>query len=323
MHKPPASSSFAHSVLAAALPKDGAAPEWVTVFPRLGAFKTRDGRAFSADGDALLAVFEADAIDVPVDVMHQTDTAMATGGRADAVGWINALRVSAGALEARVDWNDEGKALLAARKYRFTSPSFFHDAAGRATRLKALALVTAPALGNQPALAAATSEDIQPEPLMKDIAAALGLNAEANESACLAALRARLDASVPKAVHDEALASLAAVNAQLATIKADERKARVDALIGAALKDKKITPAEKDHYVALCATDEGLASVAKLIEAKPALLAGSALETRAAVQDGAVLNPTQLAAQANKLVAEGGAADIAEAVTILTAKAAA
>jgi phage I-like protein len=316
-------SGLTQAFLGAKLPRgESGAPEWVTVFPRLGAFSTRDGRSYIADGAALLAAFAADAIDVPVDVMHQTDTAMTTGGRADAVGWIVELRVRGDALEARVDWNDEGRALLAAKKYRYVSPSFYHDAQGRAQRLKALSLVNAPAIAAQPALASAQNQN-QPEPPMKDIAAVLGLNAEASEAACLAALNARLAASVPKDVHDAALASLAAAKSELDAVKAADRKAKVEALIEGALSAKKIMPAEKDHFVALCATDDGFAAVAKLIETKPAFLAASGLDQRPAPQAGEALDPVLLAAQANKLVADGGASDIAEAVTLLTSKKAA
>lgn len=312
----PQDTLYSHSVCAAALPRDGAAPEWITIFPKTGRIATRDNRAFSVDGDALLGAFAADAIDVPVDVMHQTDTALATGGRADAVGWIVELRLREGALEGRVDWNEEGRALLAARKYRFTSPSFFHDSANRATRLKAVALVTAPALGNQPALA--SLQPAQSETSMKLIAATLGLSEDANETSCLAALKARLDAAVPKVVHDETLANLTAAAAELGAIKAAGRKARIDALIDGALKARKITPAERAHYEALCATDEGLASVEKLIAAKPALLAGSALDERRAPEADARMDAALLAAQANKLVADGRASDIAEAMTLIT-----
>ncbi len=122
---------------------------------------TRDGRSFQVDADRLIRAFQEDGIAVPIDVNHQTDTAAATGGRCDAVGWIEELRVNAGKLEARVDWLDEGKALINERRYRYTSPSFYHSPDGLTTRLKAVALVTAPALANQIALASAGSPEEQ------------------------------------------------------------------------------------------------------------------------------------------------------------------
>jgi phage I-like protein len=306
--------------IASALPKDGSAPEWLVVFPALGKIDTRDGRTFDVDGETLLAAFRQDGIDLPLDVMHQTDTALASGGRADAVGWIDELRIRAGALEAHVVWNDEGKALLAAKKYRFTSPSFFHDSAKRVTRLKAIALVTSPALANQPALAASHQ---QSEPPMKTIATALGLSEDANETSCLSALQARLANSIPKDVHEATLATLAAARGELDGIKTAARKEKVDVLIEGALKAKKILPAEKDHYAALCASDAGFDTVAKLLGGKTELLAASGLDARRAPEGDTGMSAVQLAAEANKLVASGAAVCIADAMTMVTSRKAA
>lgn len=302
-HKAQAANLLLFSIVSA-LPGDGSAPEWIVIFPQLGKLTTRDGRGFTADGKALLAAFREDGIEIPVDEMHQTDTAMAAGGAARAVGWISELRIRDGALEGKVDWADAGKALLAAKAYRYTSPSFFHDAEGRALRLKAVALVTAPALGNQPALAAAQT---QPEPPMKSIANFLGLSEDANESSCLAALTTRMAEMAPKKALDEAVANLAAANARLDAVNAAARAAKVDALIGDALKAKKIIPAEKDHYVALCATEVGLDAVEKLFAAKGAVLAGSGLDAQRQPEPGAPVKAAQLAAKATKLVDEARA----------------
>ena len=316
MTKSPALLCIKHSI-ASALPKDGAAPEWIVVFPSLGEIETRDGRFFTIDGDALCAAFAKDGIDLPIDVMHETDTALRNGRRADAVGWIDELRVRAGALEAHVAWNEEGKSLLAAKKYRFTSPSFFHDAAGNALWVKAVSLVTSPALANQPALA--SSQNLKAvEPPMNAIAAALGLSEDANETSCLSALQAKLALAVPKDVHEAALASLAATRTELDTIKAAARKEKIDALLEGALKARKILPADKDHYEALCATDAGFETVGKLIGSKAEQLAPSGLDSRKQPESGNALSAVQLAAAANKLVASGQAVSIADAMTMVT-----
>ena len=51
------------------LPEDGSAPEWVTVFPKVGRVETRDGRAFEVSAATLMAAFADDAIKIPVDVL--------------------------------------------------------------------------------------------------------------------------------------------------------------------------------------------------------------------------------------------------------------
>ncbi|WP_424361805.1 phage protease [Methylocystis parvus] len=142
----------------APLPKNGSAPEWITIFPKIGQIKTRDGRSYTVDAEAIMRAFEADGLELPIDLNHATDTAMAQGMGAPAVGWITALKIERGALRGKVDWGAKGKEALAAREYRYVSPSFWHTAEGdgnKTTRLKAVALVTAPALGQQQALASA------------------------------------------------------------------------------------------------------------------------------------------------------------------------
>ncbi len=297
----------------------GEAPEWITLFPQVGNVTTRDGRSYHVDAETLIAAFRSDRIKLPIDINHATDLAAVHGGAAEAQGWIVDLRQDGTSLQAKVDWLDSGRELLKARKYLYISPAFWQDRNNNATRLKAAALVTSPALADQPALAAATT---QQEPTMKTLLTALGLSTEANEAACLAAvtdLKAKLEASVPKAVHETTVASLATATTELDALKKSTRDAKVEALLTAALNAKKILPAEKDHYLALCSSDEGLASVEKLIAAKPAMLGGSAIETRQ-VENTDGVTAAQLAAKASDMVAKGEAPSVADAVTMLSSK---
>lgn len=307
-------ADFAFHALAAALPAGEAPPEWIAIFPKVGRIETRDGRSYDVDAAALIARFKADGVAVPIDVNHATHHAARTGARADAVGWIKELRVEGGALQGKVDWLDEGKTLLAAKSYRFISPDFFHSPEGKTTWLRSVALVTAPALGGQKALAAASPQETQ----MKELAAALGVTADANEAALLTALGAGF---VPKKNHDELVAQLAASQAKLKEIETAGRKARVDALIEGALKEKKILPAEKDHYAQLCASDAGFESVKALLAAKSPTLGKSGLDEKKELDDGAPLTAAQLQAKANKMVADGEATDFVAAISQLNAEA--
>lgn len=312
-----------------ALPTDGSAPEWITLFPKTGRVQTRDGRTFEVSAATLMAAFQADGIDLPVDVNHATDTAALMGGRADAVGWGTELREHDGALQIKVDWLEEGRGLLAARKYRYTSPSFFQNG-GSAIRLKAVALVTSPALGGQPALASASGTFAggpQEPHTMKTIATALGLAEGASEAECLSTLAALKAGSVPKKVHDETLAQLQARSDELDGIRKAAREARVTGLIEGALKAKKIVPALKSHYAELCSTDAGLDTVEKLFAGMTPALPGSGLDDRAPPQGGdAPADPVLLAAAAQKIQDEAKAAGrpigFGEAMTLATRKAA-
>ena len=119
---------------------------------------------------------------------------------------------------------------------------------------------------------------------MKTLLAALGLAVTATEAEGLAALTA-LQAKIVdpatyvlKTVHDATLAQLAAATGELETTRSAARKKDVDALLEGALKAKKILPAQREHYATLCATDDGLAQVKKLLEASPAMLGASGLD---------------------------------------------
>ena len=319
----PADGIVLHA-LAASIPDGaGAVEEWVTLFDQLGEIQTRDGRTYVIDGDALVARFDAEGIDLPVDVNHATDLAAVTGARSDAVGWISKLAIQNGKLRGRWTLLDEGKALLAAKKYRYLSPSFQADKQRRSLRLMAVALVTAPALASQTALAAAQTPQPTPEPVMKSVALALGLKDDASEAECLSAITTKVTGMVAKDVHDAALLQLNTASAELAALKASARKDKVDGVISAALSAKKILPAEKDHYIALCASDDGLASVEKLFAAKTALLAASDLDDRQTSgsagdgQDAQSLADAALKIQNDRLAA-GGTISFAEAMTLAT-----
>lgn len=254
-------------------------PEWIKIGPR-GAFVTRDGRNYSFDPEALVARFAAEGVDVPIDLDHGI---VEKRPGAVAQGWIREMQARADGLYGRPEWLAGGQAVLTARTHRYVSPSFHHDDQGAATWVHSVSLVPAPALPGAAVASAGGKPDFAPartETSMKGIAAALGLQADASETACLSALDALRGGMVDKKVHDQAIASLAAATQKIEGIEKAAHTKAVDELLEGALKAKKILPAEKDGYAELCATAEGLASVKKLIEAKPATLGASGLDAK-------------------------------------------
>ena len=305
----------ASEVAMAAAGADGGAeaPAWIKIAPR-GAIGTRDGRRYAFDPEALVARFGADAVDVPIDINHVIASKAPEGDAAPAVGWIRRMEARPDGLYGEADWLEAGRATLAARTHRYVSPTFPHDADGRALWIHSVSLVAAPALSRMPARAGA--DPANQEPTMTGIATALGLAEGADETACLSALGKLKAETVAKAVHDQTLATLSSTTKELDELKSTNRKAKVDAVLDAALKAKKILPAQKDAYAALCATDDGLAQIEKLIEASPAQLVASGLDDRqpASGED----SPAQLAAKAHvyrkKLADAGQSIDFADAV---------
>ncbi len=260
-----------------------AAPERIMLFPQGGAIRTRDGRAFAIDFARLMARFQADGLKVPLDINHATEILAPKGERADPVGFVTALEQDGAALYGRVEWIDPASAPSLLKAYPYVSPAF-PAPNGEALWLKSVALVASPALAAQPALAQADPSYI-PEIPMKTVLAALGLAETASEAECLAAittLKTTADPTihVPKAVHEETVAKLAAVSTELDTLRGTQRTAKVEAVIEGALQAKKILPAQRDHYAALCATDAGLAAVEQLLANAPELLGASGLGSK-------------------------------------------
>lgn len=257
----------------------GGVPEWIKIAPR-GPTTTRTRKPYSFDPEALAARFNADDVKVPIDFDHGIVRLAASGQRADAIGWIEEMAARDDGLYGRVEWLDAGKAALAARTHRYISPSFPHDEQGNATWIHSVALVTAPDLANMPALADARHDASQkPETSMtKTIAAALGLADTADEQACLSAITTLKAGTVSAEVHSQTLATLSTTKDELAELKASIRKGTVDGLLEAALKAKKIVPAQRETFAALCATEDGLKQVTALLAATPEGLGASGLD---------------------------------------------
>lgn len=254
----------------------GHEPEWIQIAPR-GRHTARDGRSFDFNPEVLAARFVRDGVDIAIDLDHATAKKAMLGEAAPAHGWIKAFEARPAGLFGKVEWLDAGKAVLAARTHRYLSPTVPHTEDGRVTWIHSVALVAAPAL-SMPAIASAspTSE----EPSMKQIASLLGLSALADEPSCLTAittLQARID---PK-VHQATLDALSAKTGELETLQASIRKDRVNALLEDALKAKKISPAQREGYEALCANDAGFEGVKKIFETLGAGLGASGLDDKA------------------------------------------
>jgi phage I-like protein len=308
----PNNETAIHIFGAALTVNEAGAPDWITLFPKTGKITTRDERELNVDAQALMDVFKAQNVFIPIDINHATETAATSGGRSDAVGWITEMELRDNALMGRVEWLPKGRKLVTDKKYRYTSPAVFADKiTGKTTWIKSVALVTAPALDNQPVLNTAQNSSLEPsnsEPLkdapMKSILHALGLNADADEAKCLSAVDAlKLTAStaIPKVIHDKVVEQLSAASTELETLKAASHKAKIDALLEGALKAKIIVPAERPEFEALCANEAGFAQVQTLFAKKTPMLETSKLETAKAEIDSGELSPHQLAAKAREL----------------------
>ncbi len=257
--------------------KSAAAPVWIKLAPR-GRFTARDGRQLEVDPELLVRRFQADAVDVPIDIDHAIPKKALFGDTAPAVAWIEELAAREDGLYGRVSWLDGGLAVLKARTHRYISPAFPADENGKAIWLHSAGLVAAPGI-SMPAVASADPSSQQEPFMLKKIAIALGLTEAADEAACLNAISA-FALRVDRAVHEQTLATLSATTAELEALKKTGHDKEVSELLEGALTAKKITPAQRAELEPLCATAGGFDQVKKLIEATAPGLGASGLDKK-------------------------------------------
>jgi phage I-like protein len=243
---------------------------------------------------------------LPIDENHATDLAAPQGGQAPALGWMKNLCADAtGAIWADVEWTDRGRDALAKREYRFVSPVFGSTAGGEINTILRAALTNNPNL-SLPALNSAQPGNPAKENCMQNILAALGLAETATEQEAIAliqAMRAQLTAANATKKPTVPIAALAAaeqapsidlaiyalrtdLNAmearattaekQLAEFKSVQFKRAVEDTVDAAIRDRKIAPASKQEYIALCTTQEALETFRKVVAVNPELISSRA-----------------------------------------------
>ena len=282
----------------------GEPPEWLLLLPAGPAVRLRDGRAFaSAGAAAVVAEWQRQGLDLPVDLNHAEVHFAPYGGDSPAYGWVTAMEVRAGAAWGRVEWTDEGRQTITARRYRYYSPTFSVMRTARGGReivgITSVALVNRPAL---PGIAALAREESN----MKDgIRAALGLAEEATEQQVVEAIAllkqppataapaaAQSQAGAPAAdgaapaagqetvpVADYQLVAARARTAEDALRARDEAdlKAEAEAAVDGAVRERKIAPASRGYHLEGCRTRTDLDRFKAFAASAPELIpAGSA-----------------------------------------------
>lgn len=179
--------------------EDGASGAWVLLLP-LGKFAGRDGRGPYDSGTAahMAAIVEATkkragTTELVVDYDHQSvfSAVPGVGGLAPAAGWIKEFDVREDGLYGRVVWTTRAARAIRAGEYRYISPVYHHDKAGRVIRLVSAGLTNVPNLDLAAVAASATLNNPQEDDMDK-IALALGLAQGAGEADILAAINSAL-----------------------------------------------------------------------------------------------------------------------------------
>lgn len=259
---------------AAASDACGTVPDWIHLCLS-GTFRATDGRGpFVVADPAALVAASLPRLPMPVDQDHATDVTKSTGCTAPARGWIVELEARADGVWGRVEWTASGRALLEDRAYRGISPVITYDDNGRVLQILRAALTNDPALDQLTALM--MSEDTNMDWRAKMIEA-LGLAATATDDELTAALSAQAaanaaqngggqngggQAAMSAEVVNELRAQLAAVTAQVTTLKLESATAQAATLtaeatrvVDAAITEGKPIKPQRDTWIQMMAAD--------------------------------------------------------------------
>jgi phage I-like protein len=257
---------------------EGKVPAEIQVIP-YGHHDTPKG-PFRLDDEGargIIAAFEAQTNDMVIDYEHQTIADPPV--EAPAAGWIKKL-VNRGAegIWAVIEWTERAKQYIANREYRYVSPVFLKRVSdNRVIRLINVALTNQPNIDGMVPLAnklGFEGDTNTKEATMKELWKLLGLSEDAKEEAAIAAVnklkialegksviianKGVLDALglAESATESEIIGtieamkqshtSIADVVKELNTLKSGLIQRDADGAVEMAMKEGKITPAQKD-----------------------------------------------------------------------------
>ena len=287
----------------------GTAPDWIMLIPNSGIVQGKDGRVWlMADPEAVIANTR---LPIPLDWEHATEKKAPLGERAPAAGWIEELQVRQhGAIWGRVVWTTDGRASVAAREYRFLSPTFIHTREdNRILRLENAGLTNRHNLDVR-ALNSPRTANSNEDQMNKELLKALGLPETATEEDVLNAINSvkterdtavnhretpPLDKFVPRADFDAQVTRAESAETALNTRIGADLEKEIEAEVAAALEAKKIAPASKDYYTAMCQTEDGLDKFREFVKGAPEIVPNSGLDGRSPEGGAGGLSPDELA----------------------------
>jgi phage I-like protein len=278
--------------------ENGSLPSSLELIPAGALLQGRDGRKWrKGDPQKLVRNSMARLPKLVIDENHATDLSAPKGGPSPAMGWMTNLRTGeGGSICADVEWTKRGSEAVLNKEYSFISPVFLHDDKGEITVVLRAALTNSPNLP-LPALNSEQSSGEQPENIDKEmrmdhkaLCAALGLPETTSEAELQAFIKAfnaagagqartQTDTSkvdpatyAPRADLYAMEARAPAAEKQLAELNAAGLLREAEAAIDEAIKNRKIVPASRAEYLALCTTREGLEKIKTAVSKNPAII---------------------------------------------------
>jgi phage I-like protein len=293
--------------------ENGAVPEWLMLLPA-GVSRGVDGRGpYNLDRPAaVVAASMESGRPLAFDYNHQTVFASLQGQESPASGWIDQLDVRDGAIWGHIDWTERGRLAVASKEYRYVSPAFKHDKAGRVERLVSAGLVNAPNLTELPAinaqLRAISAHHVQPgdsspmdKLLQARLAAALGLASDVSVDAIVTHAEANrtLATGAPDPSLYVPMAAFTELQTQVGTLRESASVAHASSLVNAASKAGKLTPAMRDWGLSYASQNPD--GFGQWVAAAPVIVAGgidpavAAAAAEAGKIETGALTPAELA----------------------------
>ena len=257
---------------AAEMPKE--APAEVRVLP-LGEVKSTKGD-FVVDDESFRLMkehMERRGLDLVVDYEHQT----LSGEQAPAAGWIRELKLGEDAILAETTWTGKAAEYIRNLEYRYMSPVIaIRKTDRKAVMLHSVALTNTPAVDHFPVIAMKDPTDPERnEKMIKKLIESLGLPEDATEADVMTAVEAlkadaqaaanstvleMLELSAGARTEDVAAAIASLKNAseaqvELAALKAEVAEKKAQDAVEAALKEGKITAAQKEWALSYARKD--------------------------------------------------------------------
>ena len=245
------------------------APDRLVLVPVAGSFSGIDGRTFiNSNPQRIIERWKKTGHDIPVDIEHATELRGPQGLSAPAVGWITDLVVDQnGGIVGSVSWTEEGKELIASRKYRYFSPAYLVD---RNTKeiagIRSIGLTNVPNLGVPSLNSEGNEEGEDMEKDLKVICNSLGIAEGATEAEVVTeinSLRSRLAAAETKAAEAER------------KIREQEEaafEAELNSAVEKGVEDGKIAPAQKEFFLTSINSQEALDSFKAMLGKSPRLI---------------------------------------------------
>ncbi len=294
------------------LPDDGSLPEWVELVPAGEVVIGRDRRSWiNPTPDEVVAAFEANGADLPIDWEHATELKAPEGKKAPAAGWIKEMEVREGAIWGRTEWTPDGADDVVNKRYRYISPVFIFT-----TQERRILAITSAGLTNQPNLfltALNHQEHFTQETDMKfpkALCQQLGVSEDATEEQVMAAVavlkgdlqtaqnRAEtpsLEKFVPRGDYNAAVERATNAEQKLKTHEEKGLETEIDTAINSALEGGKITPATAEYHKAQCRSEGGLERFKAFVEAAPEVAGASGLDGKEPQDKGGSLTDDEKA----------------------------